>query len=97
MLSAGIPVLQLAKELWRSIVAILYKLDFASGKSYVGVTSSPLPVHRAWAKYGKPKVAVLAIVQRKDLPDVEQAQVRWAEMINALGGDAAFATGEGTI
>jgi hypothetical protein len=29
--------------------------------------------------------------------DREQAQVRWAEMINALGGDATFATGEGTI
>jgi len=27
----------------------------------------------------------------------EVAQLRWAEMICALGGDAAFATGEGTL
>lgn len=27
----------------------------------------------------------------------ELAQLRWAEMINSLGGDACFATGEGTL
>lgn len=29
--------------------------------------------------------------------DREQAQLRWAELINRMGGDAAFATGVGTI
>lgn len=29
--------------------------------------------------------------------DRELAQMRWCELINALGGDAAFATGPGTI
>ncbi len=29
--------------------------------------------------------------------DRELAQVRWAQMVNAMGGDAAFATGEGTV
>jgi hypothetical protein len=29
--------------------------------------------------------------------DREVAQARWAEMINALGGDARFATGTGTL
>lgn len=27
----------------------------------------------------------------------EKAQMRWIEIINSLGGDAAFATGEGTL
>jgi hypothetical protein len=27
----------------------------------------------------------------------EAAQLRWAELINSLGGDACFATGEGTL
>jgi len=27
----------------------------------------------------------------------ERAQLRWLELINSLGGDAAFATGEGTL
>ncbi len=29
--------------------------------------------------------------------DREQAQLRWAELILSFGGDAAFATGEGTL
>lgn len=29
--------------------------------------------------------------------DREQAQLRWAELIQGLGGDAAFATGPGTL
>ena len=29
--------------------------------------------------------------------DREQAQMAWAELVNSLGGDAAFATGEGTL
>ena len=27
----------------------------------------------------------------------EQAQLRWAELVNSLGGDACFASGEGTL
>jgi len=27
----------------------------------------------------------------------EQAQLKWIELINSMGGNAAFATGEGTI
>lgn len=27
----------------------------------------------------------------------EEAQLRWAELVAACGGDAAFATGEGTL
>ena len=73
-------------------MGLLYKLDFASGKSYIGITSQPLKrringhadetrkgcsllVHRAWRKYGAPKLAVLAIVDRKDLLETERRAI----------------------
>lgn len=73
------------------VMGILYKLTFASGKHYIGVTlcslkkrmwehtcnakTSRLAVHCAWRKYGPPSITVLAIVERYMLRDAERRAV----------------------
>ena len=71
----------------------LYRLDFASGKSYIGITEktakgrfrghaysarngSQLLVHRAWRKYGAPKLVVLAVLHNCELRAAEGRAVR---------------------
>ena len=71
----------------------LYRLDFASGKSYIGVTrgrvskrynahcsdanrNSDCAVHRAWRKYGPPRLVVLAIVENYMLEATEKRAIR---------------------
>lgn len=73
-------------------MAELYKLDFASGKSYIGVTHKTSQarygghawssfkgghylIHRAWRKYGAPKLKVLAVVEDHMLEDSERRAV----------------------
>lgn len=71
----------------------LYKLNFASGKPYIGMTNmrtvadrmrahrcaankgSKLAIHRAWRKYGEPKVTTLAIAVGAFLLELEQRAV----------------------
>jgi hypothetical protein len=74
-------------------MGFLYRLDFASGKRYVGITEKPrvgdrmnwhssearlgstLAVHRAWRKYGAPRVTVLAKASGAYLLDLERRAV----------------------
>lgn len=65
----------------------LYRLDFANGKSYIGITTkapekrleghrrstkySDLAVHRAWRKHGEPTMRVMAIIEDADLAATE--------------------------
>jgi len=71
----------------------LYRLDFASGKRYIGITNEPtakrrflthrgsakagsgLAVHRAWRKYGEPRMKVLAIATGEFLLELERRAV----------------------
>lgn len=68
-------------------VGYLYRLDFSSGKSYIGITfktpksrfknhrnsatQNDSAVYRAWRKYGEPKLSVLAVIEDYDLKDAE--------------------------
>lgn len=73
-------------------MGFLYRLDFTSDKSYIGVTigkalsrfyghsrsvkkGSQYLVHKAWRKYGPPKLQVLAVVEDYDLLATEQRAV----------------------
>jgi hypothetical protein len=65
----------------------LYRLDFASGKSYIGISrysaakrfkqhrqasqKSDLLLYRAWRAYGEPTLTVLAVLEESILLDVE--------------------------
>ena len=69
----------------------LYKLDFASGKSYVGVTNNfrrrlcehrkyaerghDSLLYRAWRKYGAPTASALGVFEDHYLMDAEKAAV----------------------
>lgn len=73
-------------------MGLLYKLDFASGKSYLGITirsakyrfaqhrahskKGVTAVYKAWRKYGAPKITVLAIVETEDLAETEIRAIR---------------------
>ena len=71
----------------------LYRLDFSSGKSYIGVTRKTserryeehaksafkggrYAIHRAWRKFGSPRLAKLALVENHMLMDSEAKAVR---------------------
>lgn len=73
-------------------MGFLYRLDFSSGKSYIGVTKvsvadrlkrhryassrRKLPIYSAWAKHGAPSVVTLAEVDNADLVMVETNAIR---------------------
>lgn len=74
------------------MATIIYRLDFASGKSYVGICrrgrnryrehalgakrGEQTAVYRAWRKYGPPAQVVLAIVENADAPALEQRAIK---------------------
>lgn len=66
----------------------LYRLDFANGKSYIGISEvssaarfhghrcrakkgGKTPLYTAWRKHGEPKLAVLAILENRELASTE--------------------------
>jgi hypothetical protein len=69
----------------------LYRLDFASGKSYIGISrysaakrfkqhrqasqKSDLLLYRAWRTHGEPTLTVLAIIEESALLDAEIAAI----------------------
>lgn len=70
----------------------LYKLDFASGKSYIGICrqgrdrykehsvaasrGSQPIIYCAWRKYGAPNQSILAVVEDKDAAITEQKAIK---------------------
>lgn len=72
-------------------MGLIYCLEFANGKKYIGMTSdllrrrmsihrmslkrSQAAVYRAWRKYGDPKVSTLAVVEKHMLRDTERKAI----------------------
>lgn len=70
----------------------LYRLDFANGKSYIGITekssserflchkraykTSKMLVARAWRKYGQPNMTILAVIENFDLAETEMRAIK---------------------
>lgn len=78
-------------------MGILYKLEFANGKSYIGISLNPSKrfadhkrcaldgkenaVYRAWRKHGEPALKLLAVVEDRDLAETE---IRAIKAFNTL-------------
>lgn len=79
----------------------LYKLDFANGKSYIGITekcpfrrlrshksaslNGNYRIHQAWRKHGDPKMTILAIIENKDLYDAEIKAIKVFNTLHPAG------------